>query len=438
MLKKLRRRFILINMLTVGAIIVAIFIAICVNTYVGAADDITRSLRQTMTAEPDNTEHPRIGTGKPDDTRRMVACVTVLLRKNGQSDPAAPETASDIGKDGKAPSEPKIDFSDTDGEIVKTYEQNATIDKNVLESAVDAVIESGKQEGKLPSLGLIYVCSGSPDGIKISFADSSEIYSQTKNTVMISIALGTLSLAALFGVSVWLSGVAIKPAKLAWTQQRQFVSDASHELKTPLTVILANSDLLLSSDTVADSDRKWLQSTKEEAERMKELTERLLFLARSDENAIKPCLEKTNISDLIESCELSFEPIAFEKGVSVETHIEQDMYAVTDQKLVMQLLHILIDNAVKYSPKGQAVDISLTADRSLLHLSVKNGGEPLSAEDLEHIFDRFYRSDKARSGGGHGLGLSIAKSLSDLLGCGISAKSSEDTGTVFTITLKRG
>lgn len=236
MLKKLRRRFILINMTTVGLIIVCIFAATCVNTFIGSREEILRSLHQTSVSERVNEPHHQIGAGKsPADDQRLIACVTVVL--DDAVNPTAYESVTDINA---MPN----DLARSNGEIKRVDEQNATIDRNVLETAVDTVLQNGKMEGTLDLLGLIFVCSRSPDGTKISFADSSAVWSKTKETVLNCMFLGTLSLCALFADSFWLSGVVVQPAKRAWTQQQQFVSDASHELKTPLTVILANSDIL--------------------------------------------------------------------------------------------------------------------------------------------------------------------------------------------------
>lgn len=169
---------------------------------------------------------------------------------------------------------------------------------------------------------------------------------------------------------------------------------------------------------------------------MKELIERLLFLARSDENGVKPCFTKVDLSDAAQSCALSFEPVAYEKGVMIDTDIATDIFAQTDSALLNQLMRILLDNAVKYSPNGGEIRVTLSRSRGNARFSVQNGGNPIPNDELYHIFDRFYRSDKARSGGGCGLGLSIAKNLADIPGCNINAESSVQSGTVFTLILK--
>lgn len=194
----------------------------------------------------------------------------------------------------------------------------------------------------------------------------------------------------LFFVSLILSSVALRPAERAWQQQRQFVADASHELKTPLTVILANTGLVLShpEDTVA-AQSKWLEYTHDEAEQMKGLVDDLLFLAKSDAARQPAARAETAISEVALGCLLPFESVAFEAGVALEHRITPGLSLRGDEGQLRRLMMILLDNAVKYAGPGGTVTLTLERHQERLRLAVHNTGEPIPPEHLPHLFERF-------------------------------------------------
>ncbi len=285
--------------------------------------------------------------------------------------------------------------------------------------------------------------------------EDSEYIEQLKSEIIInSILIFTMGLAVTFLISTLLSNVAVKPVKEAWEQQKRFIADASHELKTPLTVILANNEILLSG--IADGDpekqKKWIHNSQEEAEHMKKLIDDLLFLARSDEDIDGRRLIKStcDFDELVTGAVLQFEPVMFEAGVSIHTDIAENLRMDCDETQMKQLMHILLDNAVKYAGSHGEIFVGLKKSGSRLKLTVANTGEPVSDEDLKHIFERFYRSDKARTrGNGYGLGLSIAYTIAESHGGSLKAGSGllsgmdlpgwniseEKTGTVITAIL---
>ena len=244
----------------------------------------------------------------------------------------------------------------------------------------------------------------------------------------------TAAMAVIFLISLWLSGLAVKPVKRAWEQQKQFVADASHELKTPLTVILANNNIMMShkESTVAD-EHQWLESTEEEANHMKKLIDNMLFLAKSDAGETKVQLSEVNFSEITEGCALNFEPVAFEKEIMIDTDIMSDVTLDGDATQLNQLAHILVDNAVKYADRGTNVTIRLQKHGDSVEFSVNNIGTPISKEDAEHIFDRFYRAEKSRTTKGYGLGLSIAQRITESMNGKISVESNKENGTTFTV-----
>ena len=232
--------------------------------------------------------------------------------------------------------------------------------------------------------------------------------------------------------------MSLRPVEHAFSEQQRFVQDASHELKTPLTVILANLSILKSRPAATiQEEMLWIQNTETEARRMQELTERLLFLAKADSKRFSPKIERLSLSKLTEAAALPFTALAFERGLSLETKLEAELYVKGDARALTQLLAILIDNALKYAKSGSVVTVRLARQKKQALLSVHNEGEVIPQDALPHLFDRFYRVDKsrARAQGGYGLGLSIAKTIAHAHGGDIRVESSAEHGTCFTTTL---
>ena len=195
-------------------------------------------------------------------------------------------------------------------------------------------------------------------------------------------------------------------------RRRQFVSDASHELKTPLTVLLADADILLAHpEQTIDSQRKWVEYIQDEARRMKELVEDLLFLARNDSAAEKERKRQPVVlSDVCWNCMLSFEPVAFERGAQVNGDIDPEVRLLGDEGQLRRLVTILLDNACKYCGPEGTVDLSLKRSGDRAVLTVHNTGEPIPPEALPHLFERFYRG-KGTENTGVGIGLSLAAEI---------------------------
>lgn len=419
MLTKLKRKFILINMVLVGAVLVFVFALICLNVYQTQKDAVDKSLYSGLV----QLNYPY------SDLPDMPNDSSMQDRFNSDSQSVA-VTAVTLNS-----------TATTGGNYIIMQRQsiNFSMDDTLLIAAIDKVLEEGLSEGHIKSMNLFYLRSDDDGSIKIAFADGSRLHQTVKNTISVAALIFALSMMGLFFISVLLSTIAISPVKKAWTQQRQFVADASHELKTPLTVILANDNILLSHpDEPIENQKQWIESTDAEARHMHKLVEDMLFLAKSDAATSPLEIKLENISDLTWSTFLQFEPVAYERGVTLSSDIQGNVCLLTDASKTKQLLHILMDNACKYAEKGGEAKISLTGIKDKVRISVHNTGRPISPEDLPHIFERFYRADKARTiGDGYGLGLSIARSIVEQLGGNISVTSSESEGTTFTVILPK-
>lgn len=233
--------------------------------------------------------------------------------------------------------------------------------------------------------------------------------------------------------SLKLTSWIIKPALESFNKQKQFVEDASHELKTPLAIIMANVENL----DVNDENNKWIYNIKSEADRMNKLIMQLLDLAKI-ENKKQEEYEIENLSKIIEKTVLTFESLTFEKNIELETNIQENINFKCNSDDIKQLMTILIDNAIKHSyEENGKIIVDLFKDKNDIILKVSNKGEPIPKEDEEKIFERFYKRDDSRNRdtNNYGLGLAIAKSIVLHYNGSITAHSEKEY-TTFKVILK--
>ena len=281
--------------------------------------------------------------------------------------------------------------------------------------------------------------TGDIEGLfNIAFLDVTDSQETIRHLLVTFVLVSIATLCIIVLVSLFFANRAIKPISIAWDKQRQFIADASHELKTPLSVITANYDAILSNeDETVKSQKKWFEYMKIGTNRMSKLIDGLLSLAKME--SVDSTIEKApfNISKSICECMQSMNTAAVSKGLAISTEIESDIMLNSDEEKVMQLFCILYDNAIKYSDANGKIEVTLNKSRQKIICSVKNTGSYLSESDLGKVFDRFYRSDKSRSyeTGGYGLGLAIAQRIVDSLGGKIEVQSMKDGWTIFSFII---
>ena len=280
-----------------------------------------------------------------------------------------------------------------------------------LRSILTDCLAQGTQEGTIGSYRLRYLRQDNGLYQKIAFVDMSMEMAMLRRLMgsYLLIALGALLL--LLGVSILLSRWATRPVEKAWTQQRQFLSDASHELKTPLTVILSNAELLEAAP-LGDKPARWADNIHSEAQRMRSLVEEMLTLARADNAVQTAVMSELSLSTAAEDCALAFEPVAFEAGKTLEYHIAEDVEVLGDRDRLRQVVSILLDNAIKYGAAAGTITLTLQKTDRQARLTVSNPGQPIPPEQLRRLFERFYRADASRGEqSGFGLGLPIAAAI---------------------------
>lgn len=332
-----------------------------------------------------------------------------------------------------------------DGDIQRiSYQYFESGDNISLEQTVGEIIKSGSMEGKveIDDIKFRYAVfnKGDSSGYDVIFLDRAIEISTLNRLLIIFISIGSLGLLILFGVSWLLASWAITPIAEAWDKQKQFIADASHELKTPLTVIATNTDVVLANaeDTVQNQS-KWLTYIKSETARMSKLVSDLLYIAKSDVNEVAMVMNEFNLSHTTLGVCLVFETVAFENGKILDTDIEENISYKGDEDRIKQLITILVDNAIVHSNGNANIMVSLKRDnKDKIKLSVSNtNGEDIPKGCEERLFERFFRVDKARnrSSGSHGLGLNIAQSIVKNHNGSISVTSTKDHVVTFTVTL---
>ena len=297
-------------------------------------------------------------------------------------------------------------------------------DEQMLTDIVALAASSESEMGILEDYSLRYLRTQRPTELTLVFVDISGEEAAMKNLRLTCAAIGLLSLAAFWGISILLARWAVRPVERAWAEQRQFIADASHELKTPLTVILTNAELMQT-----DPDPQYARSVLTMAGRMRTLVESLLELARVDNGAVRTAFADIDLSELVSDELLPFEPVYFERGLQLQSDLEPGLTISGSPRHIKQLLSILLDNALRYAPAGAEVRLSLRRQGPNALLTVTNPGT-LSAEECRKIFLRFYRLDAARSGGGYGLGLPIALAIAQDHGGKLWAESREGIVTL--------
>lgn len=306
-------------------------------------------------------------------------------------------------------------------------------DEEMVLHIVQAALEREDDSGVLGDYSLRYLRRIGVVSVRIAFTDCTMEQATMRSLLLRSGLVALAALAVLAGLSYCLAGLVVGPVKRAWQEQKQFVSDASHELKTPLTVILSSSELAAEEQDVQRT-KQYVEGIHAESLRMKALVEDMLTLART-ESGTRPETEAVDLSDTVLESVLAFEPVAFESGRELVYDIQPELTVMGSGVQLRRLTDILLDNAVKYAAEGTPVRLLLRQEGRCAALRVENRGETIPAEKLRHIFDRFYRADESRSGGeGFGLGLAIAQSIAQSHGGSIGCASEEGV-TRFTVTL---
>lgn len=437
MLRKLRIKFVALLMAAVAVVMTVLFAAICAISWQQSTAELNDALGDVLEMV---TEH----IGEPDGDGDFIGDGEREGRRGRELGRHRDE------RDLFDRSGPVAIYLFRDGAFTALSSSGAQVSDEALARAAAALPEGRDAEGLLDDFDLAWREEVSSGSAYVAFAEA-DFLPAWRRLVLVLALVELAALAAFFAIALLFSRWALRPVERAWAQQRQFVGDAAHDLKTPLAVILANSSILLEEPSMAEPDReKWLRSTQSEARGMQALVENMLATMGEEDAAGAPDADEAartsavDFSRVVQHGVLQFESVAFERGLALEGAVEEGISVAMGADDARRLVDVLLDNACKYADAGSVVRVSLEAvppDRrnapAGVRLAVANAGETIAPEDLPRLFDRFYRADAARtSQAGHGLGLSIAKALVEAAGGTISAQS-EGGETTFFVELPR-
>lgn len=240
------------------------------------------------------------------------------------------------------------------------------------------------------------------------FLDYGREMSSFRTFLFTSACVSIGGLLAVLLLLIFLSARIVKPFSQSYEKQKQFITDAGHELKTPLTIIDADTEVL----AMDIGENEWLHDIQNQTKRLAQLTNDLILLSRMEEQPQTEQIEFP-VSDLVEEAAAAFQALAKTQGKQLSCHIQPMLSMVGDEKAIRQLVSILLDNAIKYSDSGGRIELTLEKQKNMIRLSVFNTARSVPRESLPRLFDRFYRADQSRNSrtGGYGLGLSIASAV---------------------------
>lgn len=320
-----------------------------------------------------------------------------------------------------------------DGEVLQTDTgQIAAVDAEEAAVYAQGVVRSGASNGFWGNYR--YLLCEDALGSRVIFLDCNKSLSGFRSTLLASLYLAGLGLAAVLVLLLIVSKRMIRPVAESYEKQKRFITDAGHELKTPLTIISADADLA----EMECGENQWLTDIRRQAQRLTGLTNDLIYLSRMEEEQPKLQRIEFPLSDVVEEMAQAFTAPAQNQEKKFDFSVQPMLSWVGDEKAIRQLVSILLDNALKYSPSGGTLRLTLEKQGRSLLLTVSNtSAQPLERDKLPHFFDRFYRADQSRSTqtGGYGLGLSIAKSVVEAHKGKIGAESPDGSTLVISVVL---
>ena len=387
MIARLRKRFVLSAMLAVLAVMAVLMIAINLVNYYSynrKLDSMLKLISENMGALPDFDKNA------PEHELENGDVVTLT-----------PETSFSTRF--------FVVYYDSNGEIadINLKKVAAVSEKEAAEHA-GKVVASNTEFGWCGIYKYYHTKESSKDFIV--FLDAENEKSSARSVMFISWAVAILSCGAIFLLVFALSKKALRPVSESFEKQKRFITDAGHELKTPITIISANAQVL----ELTTGSNEWIDSIKKQTDRMGKLINQMITLSRMSEGIPETSFSKFSLSDAFEEVVSGFEASIVGTGKYLRRHIGEDISIIGAEQEIRMLISILMDNAVKYCDPGGVIEVFLTADKRPV-IKIVNSYKNVGKLEFESLFDRFYRADEARTGGnGYGLGLSIAKNITEM------------------------
>ncbi len=445
MIKKLRRKFILVSILSVTVVLVLMIGIINIINYKSVVRNADRILSMLtdgggrfpgMNSRQGANETDTNSSRSRNGSRRMPRNTDFFDRMarsiNGENNENSPELRYESRFFSVSMA--------TDGTIIATRtDRISAVDDETAAEMAKEIYKSGKIFGFIGDYRYRTTTLTDDGSTLVIFYDCGRSLGNARSFLIISSAISLICLILVYILIAIASKAVIRPAAEAYEKQKQFITDAGHELKTPLAIINADADVLeleLGADSEEGGSNEWLDDIRKQTARLTELTGNLIYLAKTEEGSKNAfTFVDFPISDVIAQEAESFKAPAQASGKSLEVNIAEGLSFNGDQKAIRQLTGILLDNAIKYSPEGGTIKIRLKASGRNVAFSVTNRTkDKVTKENLKHMFDRFYRADSSHNSdtGGYGIGLSIARSIVEAHKGKISATTLD--GSQITIT----
>ena len=399
MIQKLRKKLILVSMLSLFAVL---FLIVSVSTTVSY-------LQMAQSA---------------DSTLNMLA----------RNDGKFPKGREPFKRSPELPFESRF-FSvrlTADGELLAAnLERIAAIEQDTAVAFAEKILASGKKRG---FIGIYrYSVQDTPEGTMILFLDCGRSFYNFKNFFITSVLVSILGMTVVLIRIVFVTERNIRPSTESYEKQKRFITDAGHEIKTPLAIINADADVL----GMDLGENEWLDEIKAQTRRLTALTNDLISLTRMEEAGEELQMTEFSLSDLVQEAAQSFQGMSLQKEQTFNLHITPGLMIRGDEKMLARLLSILLDNALKYCPAQGTIDLERGTRGKQLSFKLTNPADPVETSNLPRLFDRFYRADHSRNSktGGYGIGLSIARAIVDAHKGKISAATADGRSLTITVLL---
>lgn len=468
MIKTLRKKFIAIAMLSTALVLFVIIGAINIANYINTNANLDARLEliaynggtfPDMNDDGSAPAVPDISSEAPDSSTTDMAPApdgstvpndsTVSDGSTAPDDsmvPPAPDSGSYFddqygrhGIDKETPFETRY-FS------VLLYKNGnvSTIDTGKIASVstseagdyATSLYNNGKTKGFIDQYKYLSVPTTNTNGddmVLYVFINCSKELMTIRTYALASIGISIIGLLVVFVLVCFFSKTVTKPMAESYEKQKRFITDASHEIKTPLTIIDANTEVL----EMMEGENEWTVSIRKQIARLTALTEKLVFLSRMDEDSTRLEMQEFNISDAILDTAMPFETVAESKGKTLDISVAPDINYTGSETNIRQMVSLLLDNAIKYSSENGSIRLNFSTNGKLKILSVWNTVDEIETGKLDYLFERFYRIDKSRNSktGGLGIGLSVVQAIVQAHNGKVSAKSEDGKSIEFTISL---
>lgn len=324
---------------------------------------------------------------------------------------------------------------DSTGEILRIDEKGVwEPDHEAARSYAAQILSTGKTEGKIPGYKF-RLLQNADGGARLILLESADQLHTVRDMLQIAFSICALCLLLLFFILLPISTRAVRSYALHIEKQKQFITNAGHELKTPAAIIRSNIDAM----ELIQGESKWSRNIRSQSDRLNLLLQRLLFMARLDERSVLPSTETLDLSALLRAELETYESILAERKLCLTTRLPSNLTFKGSREYLCQLIHILMDNATQYASVGSEIDVLLEGKRRKVRMLFVNTVSALPPCPPEALFDRFYRGDSARTqaGGGYGVGLSAARAIAEMHRGTISAAYESETLIRFTVDLPK-